>query len=132
MFASTTLNADELMNIINSTLEELENDSNETSTSVKSNFTITGNKIAAHDGRLGNTEGSWCASGNSSDGEHHLIVDIGMRKLISLKSEQYTHKNLTSCNKFVHTFLITFVRSTCNNNPVNKLTCNKLDGRSKL
>ena len=82
MFATTTLYADKLMEIINSTLVELDNNSNETSTSVKSNFTITGFKTAAHDGRLGNTEGSWCASGNPLDGEHHLIVDLGMRKLI--------------------------------------------------
>lgn len=77
MFASSTFNLNDLEKLVNSTLEDLDHDSNETSTSVKSNFTITGNMTAAHDGRLGNTEGSWCASGNPSNGKHHLIVDLG-------------------------------------------------------
>lgn len=77
MSATSTLNVRDLMKLINSTLEALGRDSNETSTSVKSNFTITGNMTAAHDGRLGNTKGSWCASENPLVGDHHLIVDLG-------------------------------------------------------
>lgn len=65
------------MKFINSTLEKPEHDSNETSTSVKSNFTINGNMTAAHDGRLGNMNGSWCASGSPLDSEY-LIVDLGI------------------------------------------------------
>jgi hypothetical protein len=82
MSATSTLDVRDLMKLINSTLEALGRDSNETSTSVKSNFTITGNMTAAHDGRLGNTKGSWCASENPLVGDHHLIVDLGMPKVI--------------------------------------------------
>ena len=84
MSASSTLTVADLMKLINSTLEALDGNSsmnsNETSTKVKSNFTITGNMTAAHDGRLGNSKGSWCASGDPVDGHHHLIVDLGMQK----------------------------------------------------
>ena len=88
MFASSTLEVADLMKLIYSTLEALDGDSNnsmdsnETSTTVKSNFTITGNMTAAHDGRLGNAKGSWCASGDPADGHHHLIVDLGKVKIL--------------------------------------------------
>ena len=83
MSASSTLEVSDLMEFINSTLKELEHESSENSTSMKSNFTITGNRTAPHDGRLGNTEGSWCASADPLDGNgHHLVVDLGMLDII--------------------------------------------------
>ena len=81
MSASSTLTIEDLWRILNASLDALENDSPQNTTQVKSNYTITGNKTAAHDGRLGNTEGSWCASGDPESGEHHLIVDLGMLRV---------------------------------------------------
>ena len=92
MSASSTLTVADLMKLINSTLETLDAysnssiNSNKTSTKVKSNFTITGNMTAAHDGRLGNAKGSWCASGDPEDGHHHLIVDLGMQNAPASRS----------------------------------------------
>ena len=108
MWASSTLEVSDLRKYINSSLEELEHDSNETSTS---NFTITGNKTAPHDGRLGNTAGSWCASVDPlDDNGHHLIVDLGMEKFRILVLLQLTV--FASLGHFIDPILFTIASET--------------------
>lgn len=80
MFASSNHDTSKMLKLVNTSLEDTSQNATENSTvtGTNSSYTIKGNLTAAHDGRLGNADGSWCASEDGYDGEQHLVIDLGM------------------------------------------------------